>query len=296
MVLTTYVFNLLSAEGCALPWFTGHETRGAFLSLVEESSPQLAKALHEGEVTSEGRVKAFMSLKAFRPKTNFKVIAPQGSGRIPGLKEFVLPVDRNLLLSPEAEGWFSVTVMKDEVSKDMMLVAANVMGKEVSVKGCKFRVIQSSVEVKDPDTLIASPKDPGKYLDIYFRSPTYFNPLLGSKTYKVLYPDLHLLMGSLVSTAHYLTGKSLPKPEELASVVTVSGIDIRTPKAEVKEPTPTGFVGWVRLRFVGASTEYRRLIHGLLKLGEVVNVGGNRASGYGEISVISEGSKQGSPR
>ena len=38
------------------------------------------------------------------------------------------------------------------------------------------------------------------------------------------------------------------------------------------------------------SEERRRLIYGLLKLCEKVNIGGNRASGYGEIT-IKAGSK-----
>jgi CRISPR/Cas system endoribonuclease Cas6 (RAMP superfamily) len=47
-------------------------------------------------------------------------------------------------------------------------------------------------------------------------------------------------------------------------------------------------MGWVRLRFKkNASTSDKKLIAGLLRLGEITNVGGNRTAGYGVINVSS---------
>ena len=93
-----------------------------------------------------------------------------------------------------------------------------------------------------------------------------------------------------MSIAHNLTGINLPKPQEIASYLHISGMDVRTPHASVKEPTPTGFIGWVRLSLHTSSKDKRKLIYGMLKLCEKVNIGDNRASGYGEI-VIKTGSK-----
>ena len=47
------------------------------------------------------------------------------------------------------------------------------------------------------------------------------------KKYKVLYPDLTLMMASAVSTAHNLSGMNLPKPQELADDTHISDIDIK---------------------------------------------------------------------
>jgi CRISPR/Cas system endoribonuclease Cas6 (RAMP superfamily) len=63
---------------------------------------------------------------------------------------------------------------------------------------------------------------------------------------------------------------------------------------EASKPAPNGFTGWVRLRLrKNASQSDKRLIAGLLRLGEITNVGGNRTAGYGVISVSGLASGEG---
>jgi hypothetical protein len=100
---------------------------------------------------------------------------------------------------------------------------------------------------------------------------------------------------SRVSACYDLTGESFLKPCELAEKVYVSGLKVRTPRMEVSKPAPNGFTGWVRPRFrKNAPQSDRRLIAGLLRLGEFTNVGGNRTAGYGVISVSGLASGEGS--
>lgn len=289
-MITTFVIEVHADEGCALPWFTGHETRAAFLSMIKGYDEGLAETLHRGiPRQAKAGYRSVMSLKALRFTQGARAIRPNGAWRHVGPRDKVLPIDENILVEPGASGWFSVTVMNDELSREVMLAIASAVRTQITVKGCRLTITGVKINVIDPLKTIAQAPDPGTHIDVYFTSPTYLNPLTGDKTYKLLYPELNALMGSLISTAYWLTNQSLPKPTELAQGTYISGIDIRTPQIKPKEPTPTGFVGWIRLRFPEnkenkPNENQKKLIHGLLKLAEITNIGGNRASGYGEIT------------
>lgn len=284
-MITTYVFEVSAVNGCALPWFAGYETRAAFLGMVRELVPDLAEKLHEGETTETGRKASVMSLKTLRFIKGCRPVWPADSVRKRVVNPYGLPVDANLLISPEAEGWFSVTVMNDEVARELLLPLSGCVGREISVKGCSLLINQVRVNVLNPEKL-ETPISIKDHTDLYFKTPTYFNPLYGDKKYKVLYPDPSLLMASLISTARRILGISLPKPVDLAEKIFYSGIDIRTPITKTKTPTPTGFIGWVKLRFKdGTNSEEKKLIIKLLKLAEITNIGGNRAAGYGELQI-----------
>jgi len=163
------------------------------------------------------------------------------------------------------------------------ILATSPLGLEVN--GVEFGLVGLSIRIIDPSSVISG-EDAPEAMDVRFLTPTYFNPLKGDQSYKVLYPDPEHLFASLVAVAHDLTGQGFPRPSELADKVYISGLEIRTPRMEASKPAPNGFTGWVRLRFKkNASTSDKKLIAGLLRLGEITNVGGNRTAGYGVISV-----------
>ncbi len=285
-MITVITFEVMAESGCSLPWFPGHETRAAFLRLIRESDPELSEALHEGIESSRGRASVF-SLKCLRFESKYTLVYP--SGRRGEFPEFILPIDANYLVEEGGRGWFSVTVLSDDLASKVVKAVANYILSSIDVKGCMLKLIGVRLESLDPGGILNSVTEVTDSADLYFISPTYLNPLRGSKKYKLLYPQLDALMASLISLTHRVTGKSLPRPEELASKVFVSGIHIRTPKVELrkKEPTPTGFVGWVKLRFTEeAKREERKLVLGMLKLSEYLNVGGNRSAGYGEVKAV----------
>ncbi|MEM2075741.1 MAG: CRISPR system precrRNA processing endoribonuclease RAMP protein Cas6 [Zestosphaera sp.] len=157
---------------------------------------------------------------------------------------------------------------------------------KVNVKGYEFSVEKLGFELINPFQILSS----GEFLkevDIEFVTPTYFNPMHGDARYKVLYPDLTLMFASLISTAYQLTGVSYPKPEDVADLTYISGLDIKTPFIrDMQHEAPTGFVEWVKLRTKeGIDEKASRMIAGLLKLGEITNVGGNRSGGYGVMKL-----------
>lgn len=277
MIVVEFLLRALSGGG--LPWFVGHECRAGFISLVSRLDPELGSLLHEGLGVSVGKRKAVFSLRPLRFVSGFKVVFPERPSRF--------LIDGNVVFSPEAQATLGVTFFNDDLAgKLLMKLLSEIQTLKISIKGYEFHVERLSFEVVNPRELINS-KDESEWVDIEFVTPTYFNPLHGDSKYKVLYPDPTLMLASLISTSHQLTSVDYPKPEELASMIYVSGLDIKTPLIrEMQKEAPTGFVGWVKLRFKDeASSETRRKIIGLLKLGELTNVGGNRSGGYGVIKL-----------
>lgn len=267
--VTVVQLELVATSGGSLPWFSGSESRGAFLSVVGQACEELARTLHGG-----GR--ALYALKPLSFRSGYRVV--RGEGR--SLAE------AGVLFEPGARAVLEVSLLDDEVSRrfvsDVLPVATGLV-----LKGVSFKVDALAVRVVDPREVLerAEGWESGS-LDVHFHTPTYFNPLVGDQRYKVLYPDPPHLLASLVASAHALTGASLPKPQELAEHVYVSGLSIRTPRMEASKPAPNGFVGWARITFKPAAPpQVRRLVTGLLRLGELVNVGGNRTAGYGVITV-----------
>ncbi len=284
--LTTFVFEVVAESGCVLPWFPGHETRGGFLRAVKCVDEGLAGRLHSGvEAGVRGR-RAVMSLKALRMVSGVRWVRVEDEGRSPLRRGLGSRMGFKALVEAGGRGWFSVTLLDEGVARDSVSVLPSLMGGEVVVGECRFRVSSLSIEVVATDKLWGDA--PGEWggIDLYFITPTYLNPLRGDAQYKILYPELTALLGNLVAIARHVTRRSYPKPEELANHVYVAGLDIKTPRTKSGASTPTGFVGWVKIRSKkDAPKEAMKLIAYLLKLSEKTNLGGNRSAGYGETKV-----------
>jgi CRISPR-associated endoribonuclease Cas6 len=280
--LTIVDFVLRAVSGGGLPWFVGHECRGAFLGLVSGLDSSLAHVLHEGV---DGR--SVFSIKPLLFVSGFAVVFPDKRlGRF--------PVEGNVVFEPGAKAGMSVVLLNEELAGRLVpRLIGNPQSLRLVVKNYEFMVENLRLSFINPVSIMSA-QDAVDELDVEFVTPTYFNPLRGDMSYKVLYPDPTLLLASLISIAHQLTGASYPKPEELASHVYVSGLDIKTPYIrEVTKEAPTGFVGWAKIRFrKTAPPETRKLVLGLLKLGEITNVGGNRSGGYGVIKLKIQKEKQ----
>ncbi len=272
-------FVLRAVSGGGLPWFVGHECRAGFIGLVSRLDSGFGSVLHDG-VEVGGRRRAVFSLKPLVFDSGYEVVFPGGS-----CSRFL--VDGNVVFEPGARGSMSVVFLVGDSGVRFLQVLLSSVGElRFSVKGYEFVIERVGFELVDPASVVRS----GELLDevdIEFLTPTYFNPMQGDAKYKVLYPDTTLMLASLISTSHQLTNINYPKPEELAKYVYISGLDIKTPHIEKTEhETPTGFVGWAKLRIrEEANEETRKTITGLLKLGEITNIGGNRSGGYGVIKI-----------
>ncbi len=275
VVITVIDFDLKATSGGGLPWFVGHECRAGFISLVSRLDPDLGRVFHEGVGG-----KSVFSLKPLRFVSGFNLVFPEESFRR-------FPVDGNVVFEPGARALMSVTISNEELAgKLLSKLFSNVQSLSLVVKNYEFSLERLGVLLTDPNEILESGEIIDE-VDVDFVTPTYFNPLRGDMSYKILYPDLTLLLASLISISHQLTGVSYPKPEELASHVYLSGLDIKTPYVrEVTQETPTGFVGWVKIKIKkNTDPETRKKLTGLLRLGEVTNVGGNRSGGYGVIKL-----------
>lgn len=277
-MVTVIEFVLRALSGGGLPWFVGHECRAGLISLVSRLDSELGAVFHEGSIVGDKR-KAIFSLKPLRFVSDFEVVFPERSYR-----RFL--VDGNVVFKPGARAFMSVSVFSEDLaSRFLSKLLSGIHEIKLDIKGYEFVVEKLGFELVNLKEVLS--RDPVDEVDIEFVTPTYFNPTHGDARYKILYPDPILMFASLISTSHQLTGTSYPKPEELASNIYISGLDIKTPfMKETHHETPTGFVGWVKLRIrEGTDENTKKIITGLLRLGEIVNVGGNRSGGYGVMKL-----------
>ena len=271
-------FVLRASSGGGLPWFVGHECRAGFISLVSQLDSELGSMFHEGSSFSDRR-KAVFSLKPLQFISGFEIVFPERSFR-----RFL--IDGNVVFKPGAQATMSVAVLDEGLASRLLYRLLSSVGSlKLSIKGYEFIVEKLSFEIVNLREMIVG--EAFEEVDIEFVTPTYFNPIHGDAEYKVLYPDPTLMLASLASTSYQLTGTAYPKPEELASNTYISGLDIKTPMIkEARGEAPTGFVGWVKLRLKEKTDEeIKKKISGLLRLGEITNVGGNRSGGYGVIKL-----------
>uniref|UniRef100_A0A7C3SM54 Uncharacterized protein n=1 Tax=Thermofilum pendens TaxID=2269 RepID=A0A7C3SM54_THEPE len=165
--VTVVQLELVATSGGSLPWFSGSESRGAFLSVVGQACEELAQTLH-------GSGRALYALKPLSFKTGYRVV--RGEGR--SLAE------AGVLFEPGARAVLEVSLLDDEVSRrfvsDVLPVAAG-----LTVKGVGFKVDALAIRVVDPREVLerAEGWESGA-LDVHFHTPTYLNPLVGDQRYK----------------------------------------------------------------------------------------------------------------
>jgi len=266
-------FSLRALNAGGIPWFTGHETRAGFLDLVRTGNKGLARELHD--------TKGIYSLKALTFKTNSKIVW-KSKTRIPGYG-VVRPIDAGILYEEGAQGEFQVTLYKPEILTKLVSALSHGIRGTVKIRTAEFKVEELNIEAVDTNQILED-AEPLNSLDLYFVSPTYFNPP-GGGNYKIIYPHIPSLLKSLTNTLAQVTNTK-PDLEKLADKIFLSGIDIRTPSNKNPEtPTPQGFLGWTRLRLDQLDKEQQKLTVAALKIAEYTGVGGNRTGGYGEIKI-----------
>lgn len=283
-VIGEFTFKVRAVRGGVLPWFPGHETRSAFLEMIKGVDEGLSKVLHDGVVVGRFRRSVF-SLKCLRLTEKVKYVYPEGS--FVRFNQPIFPLDANQVFEPGARGWFKVVILDDEYITKILNSLNQIVFKPILIKNQEFMIDGVELNMLDLKHLFHN-EGLSDSIDIYFITPTYFNPLRGDQRYKLLYPDVEALIISL-STMIYNFGKdviNLEEPEKLAESVYVSGIDIKSPLVRMENPSPTGFVGWVKMKFKkNASDRIRQQVIGLLRIAEHVNVGGDKSAGYGEIII-----------
>lgn len=284
-MITEFVLEVVAEEGCAIPWFAGYETRAAVLSAVREVDESLAAVLHDGVEFPGGRGRrSVIAVRALRfVKGAWSVVGGRSPKRLPPWP----PIQgARVVAEAGAVGEVRVMILRDEHAVPFMAALSSKVGKVIEVAACPLMVSSVRISVHDPNKVMGGAGGDWAGADIRFITPTYLNPLVGDMKYKVLYPDPLHMIASATAIARFVTGRDLPKPEELAKHLYISGLDIQTVKVEKGEHTPTGFTGWAKLRPKrDAGEETKKLVQGLLKLTEITGIGGNRSAGYGEIQV-----------
>ncbi len=279
-MLYTLTFKTRSLNAGSIPWFVGHETRAGFLDLVKRGDKELAETLHN--------TPGLYTLRALTLTKGSRVVWRRKT-RIPGYR-IIRPMDAGILYTKGALGWFQVTIYKPELLTRLITALSHGIRATIKIRTMELTVEELNMEAVDTKRIITGAQ-PAKALDIYFKSPTYFNPPGGSD-YKIIYPHPPSLITSLRKTLQQ-TGDNLDV-QGAEETLFLSGIDIRTPTNKPGEtPTPQGFLGWTRLRLDNLTPEQQRQVHAALKIAEHTGVGGNRTAGYGEIETREPGGEAG---
>ena len=290
-MITEFVLEVVAEEGCALPWFAGYECRAAVLSAVKGFDESLAEVLHDGVEYPGGRGRrSVIVVRALRFSSGaWSVVGGRSPRRLPPWP----PIQgARVVAQAGATGEMRVLILRDEYAVGFMAALTSRIGKVIDVAGCPLRVASVRISVHDPVKVMEEASGDWDGADIRFITPTYLNPLTGDMEYKILYPDPLHLMASAIATARFVTGKELPKPEDIAQHLYISGLDIETVKVEKGEQTPTGFTGWAKLRpKKETDKQTRKLTQALLRLAEITGIGGNRSAGYGEVKIKFETQK-----
>ena len=275
-MLYVLTFKTRSLNAGSIPWFVGHETRAGFLDLVKRGDKELAETLHN--------TPGLYTLRALTLTSGSRVVWRKKT-RIPGYG-IIRPMDAGILYTEGARGWFQVTIYKPDLLTRLITALSHGIRAPVKIRTMELAIEELNMEAVDTNRII-SEAQPVQALDIYFKSPTYFNPP-GGADYKIIYPHPPSLITSLQKTLQQTQNNlELQGTEE---TLFLSGIDIRTPANKPGEtPTPQGFLGWTRLRLDNLAQEQQKQLHAALKIAEHTGVGGNRTAGYGEIEVKEPG-------
>ncbi len=183
-----------------------------------------------------------------------------------------------------------VTTFTEEVS---MALGSAILDGVLSTGLGEFEILRVSMEEVDPGALLAS-SEPVRKFSVRFRTPTFFRPrasVRGGIFIPMPLPD-RMIIG-LHRTWNRFLG---PMEDELERRefhqwleswgIVVSGHRIETIKIDDGDKFEVGFVGWANFSANPAYEDPSFLgkVDALLKLGEIVNVGGLRSKGFGVIS------------
>ncbi len=183
-----------------------------------------------------------------------------------------------------------VTAFTEEVSSAL---GSAILDGSLSTRLGEFEVLRVSVEEIDPAALLAG-SSPVRRFSVRFRTPTFFRPranVRGGIFIPMPLPD-RMIIGLHRTWNHFLG----PMEDELERRefhqwleswgVVISGHRIETVKVDEGDKFEVGFIGWANFSSNPAYEDptFLRKVDALLRLGEIVNVGGLRSKGFGVIS------------
>ena len=183
-----------------------------------------------------------------------------------------------------------VTTFTEEVSQ--ALGSAILEGRLATGLG-EFEILRIGVEEVDPGALLLE-SSPVRKFSVSFRTPTFFRPrseVRGGVFIPLPLPD-RMIIGLHRTWNHFLG----PMEDELERKefhqwleswgIVVSGHRIKTVKIDDGNKFEVGFVGWTNFSANQAYEDpsFLKKVDALLRLGEIVNVGGLRSKGFGVIT------------
>jgi CRISPR-associated endoribonuclease Cas6 len=232
--------------------FTGLTTRAAFLGWVGDVKPALSTLLHGGYDATK-RKRSFYSIK---------------------------PV----WAEPSGGHSFSVIFLEDSLAQDTLGALMQSPNRSLRIGEAMMEV--TSLSIREVDMAAVGKRLGGlNSLDMRFRTPTYFS--VKNSSFKVIQPNLTLLLTNIANTLHIARIESIPreKIKALRAKLGITGLDIRSVMTRDGSRVYPGFTGWVRLTAKGLDSEQASLLARLAEWAELLNVGGGRTAGFGVVEV-----------
>ncbi len=195
-------------------------------------------------------------------------------------------------LRSEGEGVvvLDVTTFTEETT---LALSSAILRGELETRAGRFEIHRVETLEVNPRVLLAGSGPVGKF-SVRFITPTFFRPrgsVRGGIYIPLPLPDRMLI--NLHKTWNRFLG---PMEDDLEREefhrwleswgIVVSGLRVETRKVNDGDKYEVGFVGWANFSPNPAyyDRSFLRKVDALLRLGEIVNVGGMRSKGFGVIS------------
>jgi len=247
-----------------LPFFTGHVARGLLLHIVRQIDPNASGLLHELNTAKP------YSVTPLRFKSETRS-------------------EKGYVLDPLFPCLVRFRFLKDEYA----IYLLNFFQKQSSVLvfDAAFRIASMSVSCKSYEQLEKEASSIDAFR-LFFRTPTYLASL--GSDFHWMFPDAVKVFSSLMRTwnlfsdgRHFSKEEYLAYKEWLAKNVGVSGYELRTRLAVMRQKKATGFVGWVMYELKDKESEWNKVTCMLAKFAEYANLGGNKTGGFGVANFAS---------
>jgi len=256
-MMQRFIVQLIPPDGFEIKGFPGFSSYSIVLDVLENQDPELVKMRRAGKLQTDFAVRP---LKL-------------GEGRVE----------------------LDVTAFTSEVS---LALTRGIVSGYLETKQGRFEVLRVEVEDVSAEELLSS-SFPVRKFSVRFHTPTFFRPRGGVRG-GVFIPmpiPSRMLIGLHKVWSRFLG----PMEDELEReefhkwleswAIVVSALKLRTKKIEDGDKFAVGFVGWANFSANDSyyDSSFLRKVDALLRLGEIVNVGGMRSKGFGVISYRRQG-------
>ncbi len=267
MFVRKLVFSMVANNSGFLTRYNGPLFRAAFLKILRERNPSLAKKIHD---SGERKPYSLVSLRpAFSDRSSI--------------------TKRNEYRVKPGDGFLcSVTFFDKTILENAIHALMGSLDWSVNIGKVNFSIGNIDVQSLDLLELFQKGTNVNK-VQLSLNSPTYFKTTDGAAGVE-FFPRPRIVYGFLFNQWDEFSEETDPIPptdftDWTKQKIKVSSFKIRTVASHVMKGIPlSGTIGWVRFEWE-EKAPYNQWAYMLLKFAEFSNLGAARTAGYGEVQV-----------